>query len=298
MRTMWRIQADMINHGYKLPDWNRKTSYCCYYTPHPNSYLLYGGWGIDSHTKFSKSKLLIAICSISLLLVFNSTITSEHEVKSSLSISPCHWWSIVNTRYSIHQVQHTWSTAHSYYCIHHVLHHPKIDCLPLSSSPSALSGPCCTQFSKFPQLWVNQWIESQLASHLPPDLPPPDRPPPSTPAISINYGLQVNRYPCSITASKCISEFNLISACQSIFKIARSQPPSASLSSIRSWPPSVSPCSVHRGLQVNFPVHTITSSMCISKFTHSASPDTPAMTLQCHLQPDWLYVYINRNLDG
>jgi len=31
MRTMWRIQADMRNQGYDLPDWVGKTSYRCYY---------------------------------------------------------------------------------------------------------------------------------------------------------------------------------------------------------------------------------------------------------------------------
>jgi len=52
MRTMWRIQADMRNQGYDLPDWVGKTSYRCYYRPDQDSYLLYQGWSIDSHTKF------------------------------------------------------------------------------------------------------------------------------------------------------------------------------------------------------------------------------------------------------
>jgi len=52
MRTMWRIQADMRNQGYDLPDWVGKTSYQCNYTPHWDLYLPYRGWSIDSYTKF------------------------------------------------------------------------------------------------------------------------------------------------------------------------------------------------------------------------------------------------------
>ena len=61
---------------------------------------------------------------ISLFLVLNSTITYEHEVKSSLSISPCHDQkltpSAAYTKYSIHQVQHTPRTAYTKYSIHRV----------------------------------------------------------------------------------------------------------------------------------------------------------------------------------
>jgi hypothetical protein len=49
----------------------------------------------------------------------------------------------------------------------------------------------------------------------------------------------------SITTSKCISEFNWISACMCVSKLARSRPPSTS------------------------PVHTITASKFISKFSQS-----------------------------
>jgi len=84
----------------------------------------------------------------------------------------------------------------------------------------------------------------------------------------------------SISASKCIS------------KPARLRPPSASLSSTRSRPPSASPNSLDRSLQVHLPVHMITASKCISRFSQSASPGAPAITLQYHLPPDWLYVYI------
>jgi hypothetical protein len=59
---------------------------------------------------------------ISLFLVHNSTIIAEHKVKSSLSISPCHYHelapSIAYTEYSIHRAQHTLSTAYAEYSIH------------------------------------------------------------------------------------------------------------------------------------------------------------------------------------
>jgi len=51
----------------------------------------------------------------SLFLVHNCTIITEHNVKSSLPISPCHDHeltpSTAYTEYSIHRVQHTPSTA-------------------------------------------------------------------------------------------------------------------------------------------------------------------------------------------
>jgi len=67
------------------------------------SYLL------ASTTSFSSSS------PISLLLVPNSNIITEHQVKLSLSISPCH----------DHEL--TPSTAYTEYSIHRV---PKIDCFP------------------------------------------------------------------------------------------------------------------------------------------------------------------------
>jgi len=55
MRIIWRIQADMRNQGYDLPDWIGKTSYRWYYMPDRDWYLPYWGWTIDLHTKFSMS---------------------------------------------------------------------------------------------------------------------------------------------------------------------------------------------------------------------------------------------------
>jgi len=68
-----------------------------------------------SSTSFSSSS------PISLFLVHNSTIITEHRVRSSLSISPCHDRelapSIAYTEYSIQRVQHTPSTASIQDCL-------------------------------------------------------------------------------------------------------------------------------------------------------------------------------------
>jgi len=73
-----------------------------------------------SSSSFSSSSLIF------LFLDRNSTIIAEHNVKSSLSFSPCHDHelapSIAYTKYSIHRVQHTPSTAYTEYSIHRVQH--------------------------------------------------------------------------------------------------------------------------------------------------------------------------------
>jgi len=57
---------------------------------------------------------------ISLLLILNCTIIYEHEVESSLSISPYHDQELTQsaacTQYSIHRVQRALSTAYTEYC--------------------------------------------------------------------------------------------------------------------------------------------------------------------------------------
>ena len=72
---------------------------------------------------------------ISLFVVHDSTIIAEHNINSSLSISPCHDHeltpSTAYTEYSIHRVQHTPSTAYTEYSIHRIQHTPKIVWLPL-----------------------------------------------------------------------------------------------------------------------------------------------------------------------
>jgi len=183
---------------------------------------------------------------LSLFLVLNSTITLEHKVKSSFSISPYDNQELTlstatpckaYTKYSIHWVQHTPSTAYTVYCIHCEMRHPKIDCLPLPDSLSSLGRPCWTQFSKFPSTQHNQWIESQLLAHLCFQLLPPDWLAQSTPPISLDHGLQVHLQTCPITAFKCITPNVLNHRLQVCTPMASK---------------CISPMSLDHGLQVHF----------------------------------------------
>jgi len=126
-----------------------------------------------------KSQFLMMISPISFELSL-SCAQLYHHLRSRSWVIPLYLaipWSWLNTENSIQQLQH----------------HPKIDSLPLSASLTlpasfpSLGGCCCTQLSTFPQLQVNQWIESQLPSRL-----PPNRPLPSTLLISLDYSLQVH----------------------------------------------------------------------------------------------------------
>jgi hypothetical protein len=76
---------------------------------------LYFSYLLVSSTSFSSSS------PISLLLVHNSTIITEHTVKSSLSISPCHDYELTPStayiEYDILRVQHTPSTASTQDCL-------------------------------------------------------------------------------------------------------------------------------------------------------------------------------------
>jgi len=175
-----------------------------------------------------------------------------------------HTPSTAYTEYSIHRVQHTPSTAYTDYCIHQVQHHPKIDSLLLAATFSSLGG-CCTQLSTFPQLQVNQCIETQLPSRL-----PPNRPPPSTPPNSLHHRLQDHLQTCSVTASECI------------WKLDR--PPSSSSEFTRSRPPSASPNSLNHGLHVHLWVHAMSASKCISKLTRSRPPNASPNSIEHGLQ--------------
>jgi len=102
-----------------------------------------------------------------------------------------------------------------------------------------------------------------------------------------------------ISASTCISEFHLILASKCISKPARSRPPSASLSSSLSRPRSSSPYLLdHRlrvhlrvppdlGLHVHLHTRSIAASKCVSQCTRSrppsASPNSLDDGLQVHL---------------
>jgi hypothetical protein len=192
---------------------------------------------------------------------------------------------------------------------HHVQHTPRTaSCHDwLSPAPSqSLCRSCCTKFSTFPQLQVNQWIETQLPSRLPPELQPADCQPQSTLPISLDAGLQVHLPTYSITASKCISELThlqppsvhdhglqvhiqtlSITTSKCISELARLWPASLHNHGLqmhlqthlimaskcisrlaRSWPPSASPSFLDHSLQVGM----ITASKCISRLAQSEPP--------------------------
>ena len=71
----------------------------------------------------------------SLFLIHSCTIITEHKVKSSLCISPCHDHEFTlckaYTEYSIHRIQDTRDTAYTQYSIHRIQHTPKIACAPV-----------------------------------------------------------------------------------------------------------------------------------------------------------------------
>jgi len=164
--------------------------------------------------------------------------------------------SIRTERLFAHNPFMPWSWLNTEYSWYHVQYHPKIDSLPLparfplpASFPS-LGGCCCTQLFTFPQIQLNQRIESQLPLCL-----PPNRPLPSTPPISLDHSLQVHLQSCSITASQCISEFTQ----------ARS--------------PIASPTSPNHGLPAHLQTHSIMASKCISEFTRSRPPSASLNSL-------------------
>jgi len=231
-----------------LPVWFGKTLFQCSYTPDQDSYLLSWGWSTYSHTQFSyvpasHDDLPHLLSSLS---CSSSTLPSPENTKSS-HCSPCHHSGL------------TPSTAYTEYSIHWVLHTPRTASSQdrLSPAPSQSFGrPCCTQFSTFPQLWVNQSIASQHRSRLPPELPPRDWLPPGTPPITLDHGLQFHLQPRSITASKCIST------------PAQFQPPS----------------SYDHGLQVHLQTRSIMASKFISKLRLLWTPSSHDHRLQVHPQ--------------
>ena len=112
---------------------------------------------------------------------------------------------------------------------------------------------------------------------------------------TLNYGFQVHLWVHSISASKCIST------------LARSWPPSQSLSWLnlghqahlqshsilaskclseytRSWLPSALPNSLDLGLQVHLQTGLILASKCISEFTRSQPSSASPHSLDCGLQ--------------
>jgi hypothetical protein len=211
-------------------------------------------------------------------------------VYTQCSIHPVqHTLSRVFTQYSIHPVKHTPITAFTEYCIHPLLNHSNIDCLPLSASLSSLSRPCCTQISTFSRLLVNQCIESQLPSRL-----PPNQLPSSAPPMSLHNGLHVHFHTQLITASKRISRVTWAQAmtvspslpdyCLQMYLQSR-----LIVACMFTWlrPPCAWPTSIDNGLWVHDQTCPISGSMCISWLTRlrpvSAAPNSLLHGLGEHL---------------
>jgi len=95
IRTIWRILAAMRNQEYNLADGVQLTLYWCYYPLDRNSYTKISEVPV-SHNDFPDFLRSLPV----------STITSEDEVKLSLSISLCNddelTPSAAYTKYSIH----------------------------------------------------------------------------------------------------------------------------------------------------------------------------------------------------
>jgi len=152
---------------------------------------------------------ILIVIPISLFLVHNSTIIAEHEVKSSLSISPCHdhelTTSTAYTEYSIHRVQHTPKIVRLA-CILMIMSRPLNVALASDVPPWDLkdivtlshSHGCeltkCRKQSEHPARRPStaSQYSSKLARIRPPNSP--------------DHGLQLYLQTRLITASKCISK--------------------------------------------------------------------------------------------
>jgi len=217
---------------------------------------------------------------ISFFVVLNSTITEEHKVKSSLSISPCHdqdlTASTAYTKDSIHRVQHTPSTAYTEYSIHRVQHTPSTAYTEYSIH--SVQHTLSTAYTAYCIIHTSTVSRSQPVSHL------------SAHHVGLNsqhshnyeltnewnlrhrsaslpnYRLQIHHL-LVLLQSRSIMAFKCIS------KLARSQPA------------CVSPNLLDYSLQVS----TIMAFKCICKLAWSrppsASPNSLDYGLQFHLEP-------------
>ena len=162
---------------------------------------------------------------------------------------------------SYHRVQHTPSTASSQ------------DRQSPAPSQFLISQRMMYSILYIRTIPSEQWIQSQLLSCLPPELPPPDRPPPCTPPISLDHGLHVHISKLTPIQSPSGSPNSLeygLHKC--ISKLARSLSRSASL------------CSLDHGLQVYLQIRSITVSKCLSKVARSRPPSVSLSSLNVSLQ--------------
>jgi len=201
---------------------------------------------------------------IALFLVHNSTIIAEHNVKSSLSISPWHDHELTPSTAS---TQDCLSSLHSHdyeltlECSFSFQRTSLHDRPPSASSQWELKDKVTLSHSHGCEL-TNWWIEShhpvrrrltvsKYSSNL-----ARSRPPNASPN-SLDHGLQVYLQTRSITACK------FAQAC----------------------PPSASPISLGHGLQVHLQTRSITASEYISEFTWLSFSGPPRIALQHRLQP-------------
>jgi len=150
-KRIWEIRGMTCPIGFRRP--------CiAFLTCRIGSRTCHIGNGKLTHTQNShKSQFLIMISPMSSYLSLSRP-QLYHHLRTWCSVIPLYLsmpWSRVNTKYSIHQVQHTPSTAYTEYYIHRVLHHPKINSLLL---PVSLSSPIS-------YLSVDLIVLSSLHSH-------------------------------------------------------------------------------------------------------------------------------------
>jgi len=190
-----------------------------------------------------------------------SPITSHHPLSCPQLYHHVKTWSSVITVYLLMPG----SCVNTEGSIHQVLHRRMTNWLLLRATLSSFGVCCCIQPPTFPQLEVNQWMESQLLSGVTSDLLSP-----STPLILIDHGWRGYLPTCTNTASNCLSEFT------------------------RSPLPSACPNWLNDGLQVHLQTCSITASKCISEFTRSrsrsASPHSSDPGLQLHLRVHFILV--------
>ena len=157
-------------------------------------------------------------------------------------------WSCLNTKYSLHQVQH----------------HPKIKSLPLPAcfplrkyysnlawSFPASASPNSLNHGLPVHLWVHSIAVSNCISKLARSQPQSASP------NSLYHSLQVHLWVHSISASKCICN------------LSRSRPQSAPLSSL------------NLSLQVHLSTHSITASKYIVNQRRRVYGDTGVMEVDC-----------------
>jgi len=215
-----------------------------------------------------------------------------------------HTPSTAYTEYSIHRVQHTPSTAYTEYSIHQVQHTPSTAYTMYSIHPRLFVSIHSDDYELTPQCSfsfqhasLHDWLPSVSS---PCELKGKVTLSHSHICKSANWWIESQCLACRpSTASKCSSNFAWSWPPKCISKLARLPPPSASPNSLdrglqvylqtcsitagkfaRSWPPSASPNPLGHALGVYLCAHSIV----IFRHTSNCSQALPAAS------PDILYV--------